>query len=243
VELSVHEQDQDGGMARRNAGAIVRTTPSEQVSIGGNALVGLDSGALADGRVWVDTYPMRELTATAEYLHTVPSLLLSQQSVLSVFSTASYDEAGATVEARPFGRLFSLKGAGYFQIYDSGHPGARAQLGARLAADRSMKTTARVIYGRVLAPDNGYNRVRVSLARHLTESLASTVEAYVYVYDTAIRSVSTSSVYVATVRWQAIRDLQLLVGGSIARSPYAALDAQTQVRIAYDFDAAARRGR
>jgi hypothetical protein len=43
-------------------------------------------------------------------------------------------------------------------------------------------------------------------------------------------------VYAATLAYRALDSLELLWGGSVAHSPYAALDAQTLVRASWDFD-------
>jgi hypothetical protein len=239
MTLGFHEQRETEGLARRNLGATARATPLDVATVAGNALVELDSGRLADGRLWVDVTPLDELAVSAEYLHTEPSLLLSRQAVLSVFSTEAYDEAGGGATFRPLRRL-SFEGGGWIQIYDDRHPGMRGELTTRFVADRSMRSMVRVGYGRVLAPDNGYHSVRASFARQLAERVASTLEAYAYFYDEAIRDVSTSMVYAGTLSWRAVDAFSVLFGASAARSPYALFDAQGQVRLSYDFDRAAR---
>jgi hypothetical protein len=239
AHVSFHEQREDDGLARENLGAHGRIQVMDEVSAGGNLLLDVDARRIADGRLWLDTTPLPELDATLEFLHTEPALLLSRQSVVAVFSTSAYDELGGFVVARPL-PLLALESGGWLQIYDQGHPGARGEIVARLAADRSMRSTLRVSYTRVLAPDNGYHGLRASVARRITEALTGTAEAYAYFYDEAIREVGTSTVYAAMLTWQAARALNLLAGTSVVRSPYALFDAQAQVRLAYDFDFSSR---
>jgi hypothetical protein len=71
----------------------------------------------------------------------------------------------------------------------------------------------------------------------MSPRLASTLEAYGYFYDEPIRGYTTSSVYAGTVSYRVLDPLELLWGGSIASSPYAALDLQTLLRATYQFDA------
>lgn len=239
VGISFHDQERTGGVGRRNLGATALVRPLEHTTIGSRALVDVDSRRVADGRAWVDVSPISEVDLSVEYFHTNPSLLLSRQSVLSVFSTSAYDETGGTVVSRPFDFL-SLQAGGWVQFYDKGHPGSRANLVARVIEGRNRRTLFRLGYTRVLAPDNGYHALRASLSRRLMAALTATLEAYGYFYDEAIRQVRTSSVYAAMLTWQAQDPLSILVGGSIARSPYAAADAQAQIRLAYDFDLSTR---
>jgi hypothetical protein len=165
--------------------------------------------------------------------------LLSRQSVLSVFSTTAYNEGGATVEGRPL-EFLSLEASGWIQFYETGHPGVRAEAAARIVASRARRTQLRVGYTRLQAPDNGYNAARISLSQRLLPPLRATLEAYGYFYDEAIRAIRTSTVYAGTLTWQARDPLSVLVGASLARSPYAEADAQAQVRVAYDFDFSTR---
>jgi hypothetical protein len=90
----------------------------------------------------------------------------------------------------------------------------------------------------VLAPHNGYHSLRTSLSRRLLAATVGTLEIYGYFYDHAVSSYTTSSVYAATLSRQLSRPWSLLLGGSVARTPYAGLDAQALVRLSYTLDAA-----
>jgi hypothetical protein len=117
-----------------------------------------------------------------------------------------------------------------------GHPGARSEIAARLTPTHDRATSVRVGYGRVLAPDNGYHALRASFSRRFVHDLTGTLDAFGYFYDEPIESVATSSVFAGTLSWQATRALGILLGGSLARSPFALSDAQAQVRATYSFE-------
>jgi hypothetical protein len=236
--VSFHESHETSGVEQRNLGFDLGARPADQVSFGGNALLELDSQSFSNLRLWVDSTPLALLDLGAEFLHTEPALLLSRQSVLSVFASEGYDEIGGTFTLRtlPFLRF---EGNGYLQFYEGTGPGARGELAARLSTGRVYATLVRIAYARVIAPENGYQSLRASFSRKLSRRIGSTLEAYGYFYDEAIAGYTTSSVYAGTLSYRVSDPFELLWGGSVAQSPYAALDAQTMLRASYDFDAPA----
>lgn len=238
VGVSMHEQHESSELARRNLGADLRLEPLKWASLGGNAILDVDSVSLADARLWADTTPIAHVDVGAEYLHTQPALLLSRQSVLSVFSTDTFDEVGSTASWRPFHSL-GVEGGGYVELYSAGDTGARGEIAVRLTPDRNDHTMLRLGFTRVRAPGNGYSSLRDSLRQVVTRSIAATAEAYLYVYDEPIRGYRTSSVYAGTVEWKAMDQLRLLLGTSLARTPYAASDLQALLRLSYGLDAEA----
>ena len=94
----------------------------------------------------------------------------------------------------------------------------------------------------MLTPDNGYHSVRSSLSRRILARLSGTLEAYAYLYDRAIRGSRTSAVYSGTLEYRPTPMVGVLWGVSLVRSPFARVDAQTTLRLAYDFDFATVRG-
>jgi hypothetical protein len=234
--VSFHEQHETGGLERRNLGLDAGAQPFDAASLGARALFEMDGMRFASLRAWVDTTPLPALDLGAEVSRAEPALLLSRQSVLSVFSTDGYEELGGNFALRTLGFL-RFEGIGFLQAYDDSGPGARGELAARFATGRLLPTIARVAYARVIAPENGYHSVRLSLSRAFSRRVASTLEAYGYFYDETILGYTTSSVYSATVSYRVSDPLELLWGGSLASSPYAAADAQTLLRAVYEFDA------
>jgi hypothetical protein len=242
VGVSFHEQREAGGLAHRNLGIDGRTPLFRDTRLGTSAVLDLDRQRFADTRVWLDISPHRALDLSFEYLHSEPALFLSHQSVLSVFGSAAYDEVGSYVTLRANSAL-SLDGAAFIQEYDGDRPGGRAELSGRLFVDPSRNTFVRLAYTRVQAPRNGYHSLRSSLSRRLAARFRGTLEAYAYLYDEAIRGYRASAVYAGTLSFEPVRPLSLLWGGSLARSPYADLDAQTELRVTYAWDLSSSGGR
>jgi len=237
--LSFHDEEVKGGVDRRNLGLDVGAQPFSQASIGANALLELDSLRFASARLWVDATPHRMFDLGAEVLHTEPALLLSRQSVLSVFSTDGYEELGGTLSSKIL-RWLRLDTNGYIEAYRGTGPGARGEAAARFTWDTENPTLVRIGYTRVIAPRNGYQALRFSVSRKLLPKLSSTLEAYGYFYDDPIAGYKTSSLYAGTASYQVIAPLEIMWTASAARSPYAALDMQTMLRATYHFDAAAK---
>lgn len=237
--LSFHDEEATGGADRRNLGLDLGATPLSEVSLGGSALLDLDSLRLASGRLFVDATPHPLFDLGAEFLHTEPALLLSRQSVLSVFSTDGFEEVGGTLTTK-LQRWLKLDTNGYIEAYRGTGPGARGEAAARVLLDSVYPTLVRVGYTRVIAPKNGYQALRLSLSRRLSRRLSSTLEAYGYIYDEPVAGYKTSSMYAGTASYQVIDPLEIMWTASVAQSPFAALDAQTMLRATYRFDAAAK---
>jgi len=111
-----------------------------------------------------------------------------------------------------------------------------------MIADPAGTTFVRVAYGRVLTPDNGYHSLRSSFTRRLLPRLFGTLEAYAYLYDQAIHGYRASTVYAGAVEYRSEHAVALLWSATLVRSPFASLDAQTELRLAYDLDFSTKRG-
>jgi len=240
--LSFHEQHESEGLSRRTLTLDGTFDFAHGLSGGATASAELEAERLSEARAWLDAAPARALDLSFEWLHTEPALFLSRQSVLAVFSDAKYDEGGGRGALRPTDRI-TLEGGGWAELYSGSRPGARAEATLQVLTNRSRTAFARVTYARVLTPDNGYHSLRSSFSQRFLTYLAGTIEAYAYLYDHAIRSCRSSVVYSGTLEYRPSGAVAVLWGGSLVHSPYANLDAQTQVRLAYDFDFATIRGR
>lgn len=238
--LSFHEQREAGGLARRTLTLDGTTELSRDVSAGASGSAELEAERLSEGRAWLEAAATKQIDLSLEWLHTEPALFLSRQSVLSVFSTAHYDEAGGRAVVRASPRI-ALEGAGWAELYEGARPGARGELSLGLIPNRTGSAYVRLAYTRVLTPDNGYHSLRASLSERLLNRLSGTLEFYAYLYDRSIAGYRSSNVYAGNLEYRATGLLGLLWGASLVRSPYASLDIQSQVRLAYDFDFATTR--
>lgn len=230
--LSFHEVREDAALGRRSAAADLRAQPHELVDVTALALLDLDSGRFADARLALDTYPWQYLTLSAEALHTEPALFLSRQSVLSVFSTESFDELGGEATLRPVAWI-ALRAAGYAVFFDEGNRGARTRFQLRLLPDAAERLVLQMAYSRAVETQNGYHSGRSSVSYRIVEPLAVTAEIYAYWYDEPIEGVSVSTVRAASLEWLPYPELSLLAGGSVAQTPYAERDVQAVVRLVY----------
>ncbi|HZO17103.1 MAG TPA: hypothetical protein VFB62_27690, partial [Polyangiaceae bacterium] len=229
--LSYHEQAEQGGLARRNAALDLALTPMRGVGVSGLVLVDIDAQSFADARGSIDTNPTSWLMVSGTYQHLVPSLILSRQSVLSVFSTESFDEWGIESEVRPL-RWMRLRAEGFVQRFEGGEDlGARAGGGVRFVDDGPVHTTASLGYRRVVETENGYHSMRTSISVRPTPPLSLTGDGFLYAYDEPIHDISTSVVGIASIGWQVTEPIELVVSGSLARSPYAEIEAQGLTRL------------
>ncbi|MBI4704299.1 MAG: hypothetical protein HY744_24605 [Deltaproteobacteria bacterium] len=232
---SFHEERASGELGRRNLGFDLRLTPHESTAVSAGTVVDADAWGLADARALVELRPWDELDLAAEYLRATPALLLSRQSVLSTFSVDAFHELGGLASWRPV-RELELGGAGYAQVFATSALGARLVGRARLEPERWLPLVARGEYGFVTEPENGYHALRVALAYRIALPVTATAESYLYFYERPIRDVSRSWVGAANVEWAMARGWSVLGGGSVARTPYAAIDAQAIARLRLELD-------
>lgn len=232
VGASVHEERDMGELGHRNLGLDFRGDLSKKVTLGGTGVMDLDATRVADARAWGHYTPVGDVQLEAEVLHAEPALFLSRQSVFSVFSTAAYEEAGGSFRVKLW-RQLSVLGSGFVQMYSDDELGQRGELGLRITPGRTDRTLVLITATRVIAPENGYRALRNSWRQRIALPLYATVEAYHYLYDDPIRGYDTSSVYAGTIEWKFAKELSLLWGSSFAHTPYAASDAQTQLRLRY----------
>lgn len=238
--VSYHEQAEQGGLGHRNGAFDLSLTPMRELAVSGLAIVDIDAQDFADARGSIDTYPTRWLTVSGTYQHLVPALLLSRQSVLSVFSTDAFDEWGLESEVRPL-RWLRLRADGFVERFEGGGDlGARAGGSVRFVDDGPISTTAGLAYRRVVETENGYHSIRATLSVRPTPPLTLTGDGYLYAYDEPIQNVSTSVVGIASAAWQVTDPIELVLSGSLARSPYADIDAQILTRLSVALEGGGR---
>lgn len=237
VGVSVHEQREDGALGRRDAALDLHFFPTQAVDASGRALVDLDSRGLADAFLGISLHPAHDWDIAAEYRRMIPTLLMSRQSVLSVFAVDRFDEAGGEVRYHVSPRVL-LFGGSFVEWLEAEGVGFRARGGTKLYPDRAHRLMVQLAYTRVVEPQNGYHSTRLSTVYRVSAPITFTAEQYTYFYDRAIRGMNTSSVHVATISWRWLTAWETLLAGSVFRSPYAATDAQAMLKLAYTFGAA-----
>lgn len=235
VGTSYHEQHELGGLGRRNLGIDATATPHEMVSATARAIVDADAWGLTEARVFVDVMPLDSLTITTEYLHTTPALFLSRQSVLSVFSTDPYDELGGVAGYR-LADGWWIGAGGYADLFADGHVGGRLRGDLRVSPPGLPRLMVRAGYRRVGERFNGYHAPRLAASYRVIDPLQLSADSYLYFYDEAVRDVTTAWMGTANAEWSFEDGVAVLLGGSLRRSPYLALDAQALARVSVDLD-------
>jgi hypothetical protein len=104
--------------------------------------------------------------------------------------------------------------------------------------DDKHRLLVNVVYTRVQESVNGYHSTRLSVGYRIVEPVTLTAEQYCYLYDHAIHGVNTSTVHALNASYRPKRAWEIMLGSSLFNSPYAALDAQTMLRVTYMFGAA-----
>lgn len=239
IGFSYHQQAEQAALYRSTLGLDGSLTVIKHFEITGDALFSADSARFSDvriaARVQAWDHKAGGLVLRGEFLHTVPSLMLSQSSVFSVFAFEEVTEAGGEASlGLPAG--FAVEASAYGQMYQEGQPGLRAQAGASFVSDDDRTFFARVTLSRFNNADNGYVMLRSSLSYRLTEQLTALADLYQYRYDSPISSVRSSSFYAAHLAYQATSNWSGRIGASLARSPYASFDLQALARVEYQFD-------
>lgn len=231
ASISFHDQTREGELDRRNVGASLNVFPLDAASVHGAVTMDVDSVGVADARTWLELDPHERIGGTVEFHHAQPDLLLSRQSVLSVFTTDAFDEAGAEFTARVTESL-DVAPFGYVQWFPEQRTGARGGLRVSTELDRK-RTRVSWSYSRVLVDDTGYHSLRTALHRSLTATVTLFGDAYYYAYDQPIEGHSGSSVYAGSCGWDVGRGFDLLLGGSLASTPYAEADLQSTLRLRF----------
>ncbi len=235
IGASFHEQHRTGGLDRRNLGIDLRATIVEMIALNSQVTLDVDSWKPADIRTNVGIDPTKELSVLAEHRFSTPALFLSRQSVLSVFSSDSFNEAGASVRYQPVDWL-RIGAAGYALLFSEGGPGMSAKLRARVRPLKNDSLVAQLGVTRLSEPNNGYIAFRGSAGYQVAEPLRLTAEGYLYRYDEPIRDESLSLVGTVNGALSFHDFWEVLLGGSAAQTPYSCTDLQGFLQVRFRFE-------
>ena len=237
IGASFHEQHRTGGLDRRNLGVDLRVTPVKMLSANSQVTLDVDSWKPADIRTNVAIDPLKELSVLAEHRFATPALFLSRQSVLSVFSTAAFHEAGASARYQPLSWL-RFGASGYALLFSEGGPGMSAKLQARVRPLLNDSLVAQLGVTRLSEPNNGYVAFRGSAGYQVVDPLRLTAEGYLYRYDEPIQDESLSLVGTLNGALSFHDFWEVLLGGSAGQTPHSCTDIQgfVQLRLRFEGD-------
>lgn len=234
--ISFHDERQLHELARRNLGVDLKLRPLESITLSASSTVSTEDWQLVDARAWLDVTPSPAWLISAEYLHADPALLLSRQSVLSVFGSSAFDELGAAVTYRPL-RHVTLSGSAYAQLPEGESPGMRSLARLWTTLDEAERWRLQVAHTRLQAAENGYHSLRVALGYDISSRWSSSADVYWYQYDEAILGRRFSLVQAANLSYRTASAFSVLWGVSLVQSPYATADLQSVVRLRQELDA------
>jgi hypothetical protein len=97
VGASVNFVEDDGEEVREEVGADLRVTPSRDLTVSAFGAYSLFDERFSEASTVVQWTAMPRLHVTADWRYTAPDLLLSRNSILSVFSASRRNDVGAGV--------------------------------------------------------------------------------------------------------------------------------------------------
>lgn len=233
--VAFHEQQGADGLAFRNMAFDVVGTMTGTLSAGGRLVLDLAQVKPAEARVFVDITKIDKLPLSVDYGYAAPSLLLPHTSVLAAFGGAAWHELGAEATWRA-SQYLRLTGRAAGQLYEGDHLGFRGSLRALWTPDIDERWTLVAEYARTGAWENGYNHLRAAARWRATEDLFASVDAGTYLYDSPVRGVKASVMGLANVEYQALPELKLMISGSLASTPFAAVEGQVLGRLVFELD-------
>jgi hypothetical protein len=241
VGVSFHHQAENQSLADQALGANVRLGGASPVSFVADAIFSLAQRSWSDVRASLDWLITRNkksgfaLAARGELLRVLPSTLLSQASVLSVFSFSEVTELGGAVDIElPLAMRVGL--SGYGQAYADGAPGARLAATYQILTGHEGQTLLRFVASRVLLEENGYVQLRVAGRFPLWSRFTAYADVYQYFYDDPIRGHDTSTFAAAHLGYRPAKVWNARLGGSASQSPDAALDLQVLAQLELCWD-------
>lgn len=235
VSVGFHEQHDAVGTAFRVLSADASMRPVSWFGVGGRVSVDLQALAPSEARAWVDLAAIERVPTAIDYVYQRPSLLLPQTSVLAAFGGAPWHELGLETSVRAL-ESFSVTGRAAAQFFETGGPGARAQLGFRWRPWLDGRFTVIAQGARVLVAPSGYWQARLGGRWAMTETVTTTLDGSIYVYDQPIRGVTTSGAGMASVEWAIWPWLRTMVSATVLRTPWSNFELQGLARLVADLE-------
>jgi hypothetical protein len=203
--------------------------------LGGRFVFDLASLAPAEARLYADLAFVDKLPISIDYSYQAPGLLLPASSILAAFGGGSWHELGAEASWRPTDTFrFIVRAAG--QAYVD-RPGLRASARAVWvpdAVDQRTQVIGEVV--RVGAGTNGYTNVRAAVRYRVAEFLTASADGAVYLYDQPVRGTQLSAMALGSFEYAFMPRLRFMLSGSLASTPFAALDAQLLGRAVFELE-------
>ena len=201
-----------GSYSRQDVGGDLRLSPLRWLDLLGSGSYALDRSQLAEVSASLIARASTKVSVSVDYRYTIPSLFLSSQSILWVFSDATRDDVGANVRWSP-SPAWTLDLGGAAIISESGY---RAAGRATWRPDRRGAVGAEVSY--VDPKDNAYGYARLFGSRRFG-AVTATLDLQAMRFDQLVNDQKSSYLGSASLGYPIARGLTATVAGSAAVTP------------------------
>ena len=223
----------NGEIAHRDLAVDARVVPVRALplALSGFALWSLPERRLGEGHATATWQLGRRLEVSGEYRRTAPDLFLPRNSIFSVFSQETRDEAGGFVYLALLPRL-RLQG-NYHVIVDAtgtGHDG-----GAKLSGNFGAggRDTVGLESRRLALPHTGYTLARAFAQVRASPTIVTTLDASAFFFDADVNGQRQSYVGAATVAYDLHRGWRALVSGIASVTPFAERNLEGMAKLVY----------
>lgn len=235
ASLAFHEQRDAVGVAFRvlSTDALVRPLP--WLAVGGRLSFDARALAVSEARAYVDITRLAQVPVSLDYSYQAPALLLPQTSVLAAFGGAAWHELGVETTVRLLSTLrITARGAG--QLFEGDQLGGRGQLRVQWTPGLDARTLVLAEVNRLLVPPSGYTQLRVGARWRATQTITTSADAALFLYDVPVRDAKYSATAVGSLEWAARPWLRALLSGTVMQTPYASFEAQLLGRLVVELD-------
>jgi hypothetical protein len=230
--------DDHGQPAREQVGGDLRLTPYRSLTVLANTNYDLYESRWAEVRVLGQYQPAPKWVVSADFKQVDPDLLLSRNSILSVFSEGHHDEAGGGAQYGPwravtFDAYYHYLGVGP----GDGHrvtgratwrPADGMTVGGELGYQSFYSTPSGSSY-----LNNGYFMARAFGSKQLGK-VAATLDVQEYALEKQVNGQTNSFLASATAAYPLGRGFVALVNGAGSATPYFSHRFDLLVKIAYN---------
>jgi hypothetical protein len=223
----------NGELARRDLALDARVVPvaSVPLALSGFALWSLPERRLGEGHVTTTWQMGRRLEVSGEYRRTAPDLFLPRNSIFSVFSQETHDEAGGFLYLRLLPRL-RLQGNTHV-IVDADGTGYDADAKLSGTFGPEGRSTAGLESRRLALPHTGYTLARAFALVPVASRVVTTLDASAFFFDADVNGERRSYVGAATVAYAFRPGWRALVSGIGSVTPFAERRFEGMAKLVY----------
>lgn len=218
--------------------ARVRTLP---LALSGFAMVSLPERRLAEGNLTATWQLGRLFEVSGDYRRTAPDLFLPRNSIFSVFSQETRDEAGAYLYWKALPRL-RLQGD-YHVIVDATGTGQDGSLKATGTFGADGRNIVGLESRKLTLPEKGFTMARAFTLVRPTPRLLGTLDASAFFFDADVNGQRRSFVGAATLAYDFRPEWRAIVTGIGSVTPFAERRFEGMAKVVYQVTAKVRQVR